>query len=155
AGNTTLPLTTTGAISTLNTGLFKAGALVLQAGTGIGTSAGAPLQTQASNLVAKTTTGGVFISNSGNLTLGFTNNPFQGVTGSGDLSLVTTNGGLLTVGQNITDTSVGGGNTLTLTGAGGVLITSSATLSNSNAMPLNLTITGTGSSAGAGIGVNL
>ena len=39
--------------------------------------------TQASNLVAQTATGGIFVTNTGNLNIGFVGAPFQGVTDSG------------------------------------------------------------------------
>jgi hypothetical protein len=66
-----------------------AGDLVLNAATGIGSSAAA-FQTAVGGLVAQTGTGGIFVSNTGDLTVGFAGDPFRGVqvTGaSGDVLL--------------------------------------------------------------------
>ena len=72
--------------------------LALTSGTGAGTAA-LPLATTISNLVAlNTTSGGIFVSNGGSLTIGFTGAPFQGVTDQGNLdpiSLSTPPGGSL------------------------------------------------------------
>jgi hypothetical protein len=80
--------------------------LSISANTGIGVS-GTPLKTQAANLVAQTATGGIFISNTGALNIGFAGDPFQGVkdTGaSGDVSVTTTGG--LTIGEPISSPGV-------------------------------------------------
>ncbi len=68
--------------------------LALSASTGIG-SAGTPLPTQVSNLVAQTGTGGIFVGNTGALNIGFAGAPFQGVTdtgASGDISISSVGG---------------------------------------------------------------
>jgi hypothetical protein len=78
--------------------------LALQASTGIGTSTD-NIITAVSNLVAQTTTGGIFVSNTGDLTVGFSGDPFQGVTVTGTSGdIVLTDAGSVTVtttGENI------------------------------------------------------
>ncbi|HEY1379409.1 MAG TPA: VCBS repeat-containing protein [Gemmataceae bacterium] len=64
--------------------------LAVNASTGIGTAAG-PLRTQVSNLEAQTGTGGIFISNIGDLAIGGVSGALGGVRvtgGSGDIQLV-------------------------------------------------------------------
>ena len=79
--------------------------LALSSATGIG-SAALPLVTNVGNLVAlNTTSGGIFISNDGPLTIGFAGDPFQGVSDQGD-------------GDPISVTSAG---TLTITTTGEVI----------------------------------
>jgi hypothetical protein len=70
----------TGTIS--NTAKLFATNLSASAATGIGTLA-APLLTQVTNVVATAGTGGIFITNTGALTVGFTGAPFQGVEVTG------------------------------------------------------------------------
>jgi hypothetical protein len=70
----------TGAIS--NAANIFATNLSVSASTGIGTS-GSPFLTQVSNVVAETETGGVFITNSGALTIGYASAPFLGVKVTG------------------------------------------------------------------------
>lgn len=93
-GNVSNPLASvaltaeTGAIT--NTAKVFATNLTLSAATGIGT-AGAPFLSQVSNVAAQNGTGGIFITNTGALTIGFNAAPFQGVqvTGaSGDIQIV-------------------------------------------------------------------
>ncbi len=108
-GANTLTLVTGGAIKQVSGGLLKAATLVLQAATGIG-AIGAPLATQSTNLGAETATGGVFIAQTGDVTVGSA--PLKAVrtTSSGNLALtgtgnvtviaggqVSTNGGSLTI----------------------------------------------------------
>jgi hypothetical protein len=82
--------------------------LALSASTGIGIVSGngtGPIETQVSNLVAQTSTGGIFIENTGNLTIGFSSDPFQAVTVTGPSGdIVLTDAGSVTVttsGENI------------------------------------------------------
>ncbi|HEX5242159.1 MAG TPA: hypothetical protein VFW23_02770, partial [Tepidisphaeraceae bacterium] len=95
---------------------ITAGALAIDASTGIGTSA-APLVTAVPNLAARTTTGGIFVRNAGNLNInGGTIAPMIGlvVTNSGDivlnnagsLSIITSNDIVQTPG-NVTLTASG------------------------------------------------
>lgn len=89
----------TSAKGAISGGTVKAINLSLSSATGIGSS-GTPLSAQASNLVAMTGTGGIFISNTGNMAIGFSGEPFAGVrvTGaSGDISL--TNAGSITANR--------------------------------------------------------
>jgi hypothetical protein len=78
--------------------------LALQASTGIGTSTD-NIITAVSNLVAQTSTGGIFLNNAGDLTDGFSGDPFQGVTVTGTSGdIVLTDAGSVTVtttGENI------------------------------------------------------
>jgi hypothetical protein len=71
---------TTGAIS--DTAKIFAANLSANASTGIG-SVSTPFLTQVGNVVAKTGTGGIFITNTGALNIGFTGAPFQGVKVTG------------------------------------------------------------------------
>ena len=104
-----------------------AGNLALSAATGIG-ALGTPAQlivTQVSNLVANTATGGIFITNTGELTIGYSGDPFTGVRvlgGSGAIELtnnntvnittsgesITTNNGAITVTTTAGDIVTGG-----------------------------------------------
>jgi hypothetical protein len=74
--------------------------LALSSSTGTG-SAALPLATTITNLVAQnSTSGGIFVANSGSLTIGFVGNPFQGVTDQGNLdpiSVATGTGGVFTL----------------------------------------------------------
>jgi hypothetical protein len=90
--------------------------LSLSSGTGTGLAAAVPLVTTISNLVAlNTTSGGIFVSNNGSLTIGFQGAPFQGVTDQADhgaISLSTAPGGIFTlnsgedVAANVGDISI-------------------------------------------------
>ena len=73
--------------------------LALSAATGVGT-AGPTLPTQATNLVARTASGGIVISNTGALNVGFTGDPFQGVQVTGASGTIQIdNSGSLTVSE--------------------------------------------------------
>jgi hypothetical protein len=166
-----------GTSNIIGSGLVVANTLVLSADSGIGAS-GAPLTTQTTNLDASTISGGVFVNNAGNLTVGnsftttngvkvqnsgdvsiatsgnlYVNQPGASVSGPGNISL--TSGGLLTVSGSmaVTDNSASSTETLTLTGDGGVTINSGAKLTNNNGVPLNIVVNGTGGSASGGVGV--
>lgn len=111
--------------------------LALQAAGDIGTS-DAPIITDTSNLVAQSTSGGIDINNTGDLTIGFDNDPFQGVsTISGDIELtnagnvyVTSANETLYAGGNLYlhasagyNVQTGGNQTAIATGAGNITIT--------------------------------
>src|SRR5207237_10242561 len=103
-----------------------AATLALAAATGIGTAT-QPLQTVVSNLTAKTTTGGIFISNTGNLAIN--GGIIAGVNGvqdtgaSGDIQL--TNAGNINI-VTFNDVIQGPANvTVTATGAGGNILAAS------------------------------
>ncbi len=84
------------------TGIVKATNLALGGTTGIGSSA-SPFGTAASNLVAKnTTSGGIFIANTGDLNVGFASDPFQGIADSGGASdaITLTNVGSINITRN-------------------------------------------------------
>ena len=71
--------------------------LALSAGSGIGTNS-SPVTTAVSNLAAENaTSAGIFITNTGDLTIGFAGEPFQGVhdTGAGDPIQLSTNAGTI------------------------------------------------------------
>ncbi|MDB5307830.1 MAG: repeat protein, partial [Gemmataceae bacterium] len=98
--------------------------LALSAATGIGTST-IPIRTTVGNLVARTTTsGGIFLSNTGDLTVGFTGDPFQGVTvtgGTGGIELVNAGSVSVTTGTEVI--SGLGSVTVTATGAAANIVT--------------------------------
>lgn len=78
----------TSAGGTIN-GAMNAQDLSLSAASGLGSS-GTPIVTRTINLAARTASGGIFITNTGNLTIGFPGEPFAGVQvtgGSGDVHL--------------------------------------------------------------------
>ena len=116
AGYNTLELLTGGGAITDPGGFtIDPSNLALSAATGIGTSA-APMVTAVSNLVAlNTTSGGIFIDNTGDLTIGFTGEPFSGVQDTGaatdPITLTLNAGSTLTVGETVATT--GGPITLT------------------------------------------
>src|SRR5262249_29847778 len=93
-GGTTVALTaTTGAVTNPAgaTPVGTAGSLAVLAATGVGTQSD-PLRTQVANLEAQTSTGGIFVSNTGNLAIGGVTPALAGVrvTGaSGDINLTT------------------------------------------------------------------
>ena len=91
--------------------------LVLSSSTGAG-SAALPLSTTISNLVAlNTTSGGIFLSNSGPLTIGFTGDPFQGVADEGSLdpiSLASGPGDTFTLGSGTGEDVASDGGNITL-----------------------------------------
>ena len=101
--------------------------LALSAVSGIGTSAN-PLGTASSGLVAQTTTsGGIFVTNTGALTVGFTGDPFHGVdvlAGTG--GIVLTNAGTVTIttpGETVrTDAGTNAG-PITITTTAGDIVT--------------------------------
>jgi hypothetical protein len=71
------------------TGIINATNLSLFATTGVGTVAN-PITTSVSALVAQTATGGIFVTNTGALAVGYAGEPFAGVTvtgASGDITL--------------------------------------------------------------------
>ena len=97
AGPAVVALTATSGLIVQTSGTVEnSTGLSLSANSGIGAGA-TPLQTRVSNLVAETSTGGIFINNSNNpgpLTIGFSGDPFQGVqvTGaSGEIQIVNDN----------------------------------------------------------------
>jgi hypothetical protein len=97
AGPAVIALTaTSGSIVQTSGTVENSTGLSLSANSGIGASE-TPLQTRVSNLVAETSTGGIFINNSNNpgpLTIGFSGDPFHGVqvTGAtGDIQIVNDN----------------------------------------------------------------
>ena len=104
--------------------------LALSAGTGIGTSV-APIETEVSNLVARnSTSGGIFILNSGNLTIGFTSAPFLGVIDSGaavDAISLTNNGSVSIPGGLDAIENVKGPGAVTIAANG---VSSDLTISN-------------------------
>lgn len=116
----------TGSITT--PGTLVGANLALSAATGIGTS-GSPLLTQVANLEARTSTGGIFINNTGNLTIGGVSGALSGVnvTASGDISVVGT--GNLTVNENVS-TAAG---TITLQTGGSSTFVNNAAISNAGA----------------------
>jgi autotransporter-associated beta strand protein len=77
--------------------------IVLLATTGIG--AGDPLETVASNLEASGGTGGVFVANTGSLTIGLIG-ATMGLSATGGDIVVTTTGGM-TIAENVTATGAG------------------------------------------------
>ncbi|MFL5329457.1 MAG: hypothetical protein ACJ8C4_11135 [Gemmataceae bacterium] len=104
-------------------GTFHADSVSLSASTGIGASTAA-VNTQASNLEAQTTTGGIFISNTGDLKIGGVSAILSGVqvTTSGDIAL--TNSGSVNVtlaGDTIK--SVSGNISIAANGASSDLLT--------------------------------
>jgi hypothetical protein len=112
-------------VGTLN---VNAAALGMTASTGIGTGAGGAIDTQVANLEAQSNTGGVFISNTGNVTLAGVSAALFGIRAgtSGDIAL--TNAGTI----NITPTPAvdedvqtpAGNVTLTATGATSSIVAS-------------------------------
>ena len=117
---------TTGALAV--TGALAATDLALSANTGIGTSA-SPVPTATANLVAKNaTSGGIFISNTGDLNIGFGGDPFQGVLDSGAAAdaIVLKNTGSINVTRNAVANeiiSAPGPVTVTATGAAADIVT--------------------------------
>ena len=122
---------TTGAILDCNdppTGTLNitANKLALSAITGIGVSSAsplilpvdAPLETQVSNLEAATVTGGIFIVNTGDLTIGNVTPTLLGVraNASGDISI--TNAGSITINQGGNEDVVAQNGNITLTANG-------------------------------------
>ena len=101
-----LELLTGGAITDTGGFTLDPTDLALSGTTGIGTSM-APMMTVVSNLVAEnTTSGGIFISNTGDLTIGYSGDPFKGIrdTGAATDAIVLTNDGTL----DVTDTTTSG-----------------------------------------------
>ena len=117
---------TTGALAV--TGALAATDLALSANTGIGTSA-SPVPTATANLVAKNaTSGGIFISNTGDLNIGFSGDPFQGVLDSGAAAdpIILKNLGRINVTRNAVANeiiSAPGKVTVTATGASADIVT--------------------------------
>lgn len=111
----------TGAIS--NTAKIFTTNLSANASSGIGT-AGTPLLTQVGNLAAKTETGGIFVSNSGALTVGFGTAPFQGIVvtgGSGNIQI--TNDATVSVVRSGDGVSAPGNVTIIANGASSNILT--------------------------------
>jgi len=102
---------------------ITAGDLALQAGSGIGTPA-APVVTKISNLAAATSSGGIYVNNTGALTIGFAGEPTPGVNNSGSGNIVLNNAGSV----NITDPLAQGDNVQTTTG--NITINASGAASN-------------------------
>ncbi|MFO0844924.1 MAG: hypothetical protein U0797_21440 [Gemmataceae bacterium] len=100
-GGNDLVLVSGSNVATAGAGLFQANTLAMFAETGIG-APGAPVQTLASNVEAKTGTGGVFIRNAVALTIGGARPDLTGiaVNASGDVEV--SSGGKLTVGEGVT-----------------------------------------------------
>ena len=129
SADTTLGTGTTGSITDSSGATLQATNLALSAVSGIG-AANAPITTQVSHLVARMTNffaTGLFVSNTGTLTIGFAGDPFQGVqtngnggpldlTNAGTLNIttsgeiVTTNGGAINLTTTAGDIVTGGGN---------------------------------------------
>ena len=106
AGSHALTLQTTAAITKTGGGLLKAGSLSLQAIKGIGT-AGTPLAIRAGNLGATTSTGGVFLASTSDLTtIGAGTLKTLRSTISGDVVLEST-GAVLIPGGTQVATNVG------------------------------------------------
>ncbi|HEV8058835.1 MAG TPA: DUF4214 domain-containing protein, partial [Gemmataceae bacterium] len=148
SGNIILTATDNIAVSggfTINT----TGGLALSAANGIGSST-TPIATEVGNLVAlNTTSGGTFVSNTGELTIGFSGDPFQGVedqgnddpivldnagtlnittsgeavlaNGSGPVTITTTAGGDIVTGGNQAAVNIGGDSSLATLDAAGNL----------------------------------
>ncbi len=118
SGNIILTATDSIAVSGSFT-IQTTGGLALSAANGIGSST-TPIATEVGNLVAlNTTSGGTFISNTGELTIGFSGDPFQGVEDQGnDDPIVLDNAGTL----NITTS----GEAVLANGSGPVTITTTA-----------------------------
>ena len=91
--------------------------IVLQAGAGVGTAAD-PIETTLSNLEASGGAGGVFVANTGNLTIGGVS-AAVGVSASGD-DIVISSAGSLTVAENVTVTGAGNEVILSTIDAAGV-----------------------------------
>ncbi|MFO0879483.1 MAG: hypothetical protein U0840_19215 [Gemmataceae bacterium] len=163
-----LSLTAGGSITQTN-GRLSGGSIQLAAGTGIGSSSHA-LDTGVSNLEAETATGGIFVANTGALTIGGVTGALPGVqvitsgsivissdaalsvnvagdsvAGPGDITL--TASGLLSVVQNVTSTATADGATISLTGNGGVAIYNSVTVTNSNGKAVTIDVDGFGSAS--------
>lgn len=105
------------------------GGLALKPGTGVGTSAAAPLYTAIGRLEAETTTGGVFVRNTGSLFIG------QSATGNDPDSAV------LGVRVNLTT-----GGAVSIVNEGSISLTSS-TLGERVTAPGNITLQATGPGA--------
>jgi len=104
AGNIHAPggaisLNTTGAITQGATGVLTASTLAIAGANGVGLST-APISTAVSGLVASATNTGIFLSNTGALTIGFAGDPFQGVRVSTAGSIVLTNDSTINVARN-------------------------------------------------------
>jgi len=111
-------LTSAGAITDTNaaTNNITAANLAMTAATGIA-SAADPLETTVSNLEASGGTGGVFVTNSGALTIGGVSGALTGVSATGS-NIILTASSPLTVNEPVSNT--GGGNiTLTAVNDGG------------------------------------
>jgi hypothetical protein len=107
--------------------------LAMKAAIGIGAGSGGAIETQVNSLEAASTTGGVFIDNTGALTLGGVTGAINGVTvggAPGDIRITAT--GTITAataGDNVT----GPGNvTLVATGAGSDIVVNGITVSTTN-----------------------
>ena len=123
SGYPTLELLTGGAITDPGGFTLDPTNLALSAANGIGTSI-APMITAATNLVAQNTaTVGIFISNTGALTIGYTGDPFQGVkdTGAAADAISLTNAGSLTI-TTLGEIVVGPGEVTVTTTSGDILL---------------------------------
>jgi len=140
------------------TNITAAGAL-LQANSGIGSLA-TPITTAVSNLEAQTTTGGVFVNNTGALTIGGVSGVNGVSAGSGDIRITS---GALTIAENI---ATSGNVTLASTGAitettgfisGNLLTTSSVggQLLKGNGVNRNAVAAFTATNSGAGTAILL
>jgi hypothetical protein len=136
-GNVTLAATT-GAIVT-NTGSISAVNVALEAATGIGSSSSPVLTTVAGLVAQNTTSGGIFVSNTGPLTIGYTGDPVQGVRDSSPSSdsIVLTASGTISITGNTANEIVTapGLVTVTATGAASDLITGNPQNTLLNATP--------------------
>lgn len=98
----------TGSVTNSAMTSIQATNLAISAVTGIG-SAATPLNTTVQNLEAETSTGGIFITNQGNLSIGGVSGGLSGVraTVSGDIQLTENAGSTLTLTEGV---QAGGGN---------------------------------------------
>lgn len=140
AGNITVGSVAATRLVTLTTGgsirddgssatAVTAPSLALTAVTGIGTSA-APVNTNVDNVEATTSTGGVFLSNTGAMTIGGVNTPLTGVRvtgGSGAVQIAAT--GTLMVSEGV---QAPGNITLQATGGTSDLITEGGSLASTS-----------------------
>ena len=142
-------------------GTLTASKMALQDSTGLGTG-GTHMLTQVSNLVARTSVGGIFIDNTGDVNIGFAGDPFQGVriTGaSGDISLgetgnlnVTTNAENIRGPGNITVNATGDITTGNQSATSAIFSTNTGDVSVTAGNNLNLGTVGTIGDVGANNG---
>ena len=149
--NSSVIISASGSISG---GVIQAPELGLSGATGIG-SASNPLLTQASSLVAHAGSGGVFVSNTGDLTVGYAGEPFSGVTAESASPISITNRGSILLTQSNDNLTTGGFITLRAQGPTADLRTGGGFTQISGTGASNLTIQAgrdvlVGSSSGQG-----